>query len=839
MAKYFPKLCGFVFVFALVLIFQTAGSARNVSRVVVIKVDGLSGDFVDRWVNQIDPKTGRSQLPWFQEVFYRNGTRLANFYVRGISLSAPSWSLIDTGQHLQIKNNIEYDRFTSLTYNYLNFFSFYVEAALDKRADMPAPEVLDGLQLPLLSDAFPKNERYASPQLMQREPNWDHMGASFANFYPRKPTQFINEWIIGFNYYDVPFIQAEDDIVTKLHTRPQINYFDFFSSGFDHISHINRDEQSRLAELQKMDRTIGRIWTSIQSTDRADETVMFIVSDHGINTDSKVYSQTFNLVSLLGSSAGGGHHVTTKRRVMANYSIKSALPFDLVYSNPSGDSFYLKGRSGDYPTALIDVDGNERSSMQLRNNDLNLLQILLQQMKNKKVAKDVRRSAVDTFFGIIDRRRKDWKLTVSQLGEELAALRRSMGIKRQRIEELKRSVAEKGSDADPEEVIRESAAYARSVRELKEYGEYLATLNNLLGLDPKDFRPDKVKIEDFIGRKIMGSSNSVYDLQNYVVGPSENGLVLNSAGNLDLEKSFRRVDYSRFFVEQRVRNNVQEGIGNQPIDFFVSTFPFDQISHALPDDMKSDSEVVWVSAGPEKQALVLSRTDGDGKQLLRYVPISNLRQSSPGGPITFEFEDWAAGFPLELFEDPELGISSGDRASWLSRWHTENEWLRVIHKTAHSNGLISLNEQFVQHEFDPPNGSSGDRSEDDRLIERFRNRQRRLAQPELMIFSKDHWNFDVQNFNSGGNHGSFLRISTNSLFMMAGGANTGIPRGLKIEEPYDGLSFVPTLLRLMGRINEKGEPDEDLRNRGFGRFPGPIIPEVISEERQLENVGAR
>ena len=52
------------------------------------------------FVHERDPRTGKSQLPWFDYIFYQRGTRLANFYVRGMSLSAPSWSIIDTGQHL-------------------------------------------------------------------------------------------------------------------------------------------------------------------------------------------------------------------------------------------------------------------------------------------------------------------------------------------------------------------------------------------------------------------------------------------------------------------------------------------------------------------------------------------------------------------------------------------------------------------------------------------------------------------------------------------------------------------------------------------------------------------
>ena len=47
---------------------------------------------------------------------------------------------------------------------------------------------------------------------------------------------------------------------------------------------------------------------------------------------------------------------------------------------------------------------------------------------------------------------------------------------------------------------------------------------------------------------------------------------------------------------------------------------------------------------------------------------------------------------------------------------------------------------------------------------------------------------------------------------MAGGKNTGLPVGLRVETPYDSLSFLPTILSLMGRA------EDDL--------PGPMITEL-------------
>jgi len=115
----------------------------------------------------------------------------------------------------------------------------------------------------------------------------------------------------------------------------------------------------------------------------------------------------------------------------------------------------------------------------------------------------------------------------------------------------------------------------------------------------------------------------------------------------------------------------------------------------------------------------------------------------------------------------------------------------------------------------------------EQLRRRYRTRQRALVEPDLLIMASDHWNFDVRGFNPGGNHGSFLRPSTHSTFMLAGGEGTGIRRGLEITEPYDSLSYMPTVLSLMGRLREDNEPDEALKALGFRRFPGRVVRDII------------
>src|SRR5687768_17814449 len=128
-----------------------ATAFAQTKRIVVIKCDGLPYDLVDRLVKQRENDTGKSTLPWIDHIFYQRGSRLSSFYVRGMSLSAPSWSLLETGQHLQIKGNVEFDRYTLHSYDYLNFFPLYLAGVNGTRVDMRAVEVLDSLGLPTLA----------------------------------------------------------------------------------------------------------------------------------------------------------------------------------------------------------------------------------------------------------------------------------------------------------------------------------------------------------------------------------------------------------------------------------------------------------------------------------------------------------------------------------------------------------------------------------------------------------------------------------------------------------------------------------------------------------------
>ena len=277
-------------------------------------------------------------------------------------------------------------------------------------------------------------------------------------------------------------------------------------------------------------------------------------------------------------------------------------------------------------------------------------------------------------------------------------------------------------------------------------------------------------MSDLIPTKSLGPLNSYWDLRHYVTGRAPGGLVLAEDGSLDWEHSFRTVDYFTALRSIAVRNNVQKGLASKPVDFIAVQIP--------------DRNAVLLWRDDTHQALILTR-GGE----LRYQPVNSNLEPVP----------WTPGLPLELWEDPQLKIPASDRETWLNEWHDEREWLAAVHRTRYSNGIISLTEQLL----DPPS-APGDR---------YSERKRALRRTDLLVLANDHWNFNVRGFNPGGNHGSFFRESTHSVLLFAGGKDTGIPLGMRVETPYDSLSFVPTVLKLMGR------PDPDL--------PGAVIKEIV------------
>ena len=68
--------------------------------------------------------------------------------------------------------------------------------------------------------------------------------------------------------------------------------------------------------------------------------------------------------------------------------------------------------------------------------------------------------------------------------------------------------------------------------------------------------------------------------------------------------------------------------------------------------------------------------------------------------------------------------------------------------------------------------------------------------------------------------------------MVAGGSKTNVPRALNIQAPYDSLSFVPTVLALTGNLRDDSNPVPELWERGFRKFPGPVVKELLPDRER-------
>ena len=749
-------------------------------RVVILKVDGLNGQLLQDTMQRRDPISGKSLLPWFSHVFEEQGVVFRNFYTRGISLSAPSWSMLDTGQHSVIRGNVEYDRYTGHIFDYLNVFPFYFGYARGQAVDMPGVEVLDRAGIPLLIDRFRYEQVFQSFQLFQRGVSWNTLIQALSRSFSGQALFSLVESAAPLSLSSSLSQQLESEFLQGI-SGSSLLYLDLYTGEADHEGHATSDPNGLLHVMRQLDRLVGQTWTAIQKSPFARQTLLVVVSDHGMNNVPNLVSETFSLPDVLNSEAGGGHHVVTDREQLSDFKLKGINPLVRRVITPSNASFYLKNDSSEYPTAWLDIDGNERTAVHLRNNDLNKIHILLLQLARNNLGALLRKAAAQDVARIIEAHRETWTAKVSELSEELSALDEVIEQRRDVLRHVPRRIsAEKhrlGEDKVTRHLRRELQTWQN---EKAGYSSYVSHLRTLLAFHPDETQRFSGKVETLIAPLTLGDNNTVGEIQHYVVGPSPAGLALDGAGQLDEEQSFRFVDYFSLFSHQRAKNNPQPELSQNPIDFSAMRLPDGQ--YAATDAPQH----AYFLYGDESHQLVILQ---DPARNLLVEPVSHLRETA--ARVSWVREPWMDELPLRLFEDANLQIPPGDdRARWLSGWHSEREWFAAIHKCKYSNGVIGITEELSAVGPDVP-GRPGVSP----VLCRYEKRRRELVQADFHVFAADHWNFNVRFPNPGGNHGAFFRISTHSVWMMAGG---DLPHR-QIDEPYDSLNFASTVLNLLGR----------------------------------------
>ena len=427
--------------------------------------------------------------------------------------------------------------------------------------------MLDRSGIPLLLDRFPYPERFQSFQLLQRGVRWQTLKAVLNS---RLKSQFFLSPVEGIEPASLDDL-LERRTEAELKARgedPEVSYLDLYAVDADHQGHATNSPEALFDALHDLDGIAGRLWTIIQSGPLARETLFVAVSDHGMNNRPDVFSQGFSLPDFFNSPAGGAHHVVTNRHQLSDFKIMGLDPLVQRVITPSTASYYLSGQSSKYPTAWLDLDGNERASVQLRNSDLNEIHILLTALARQDLSPAIRKAAAAHLCRIVDRHRAAWTRTGSELEEELAALHAKQQERKATGSGSQHWTQEQKDRGEDKVALRTKNELSWWERETSEYRGYLRHLHNLMDFQPDPARPFRGNISDLIPELQLGDNNTVAQLRHYAVGAGPSGLVIDPAtGELDESKSFRFVDYFPLLAAQRVRNNPQASLLPTPIDF--------------------------------------------------------------------------------------------------------------------------------------------------------------------------------------------------------------------------------------------------------------------------------
>ncbi len=854
----------------LVLVATASGSSPALSssttetRIVVIKVDGLPQSAVDKYVSRVDQRTGRSVLLWIRHLFYDGGIRVANFYSRGISLSEPSWAIIDTGQHSIIKGNFEVDRNTGDSIDHLSFVGFYADSVRSRRVFPSGVEALDAARTPMTSDAWQFEDRDTGIQLLRRGTRWfDLLKVGVGPARNGSIGQRLGDLLIGVNEAEVWSKVAEESFIEALRN-PQIRYADLYWPYIDEAIHDDNSEASVLGAFVKFDRMLGRAQQAIAQSGTAERTVLVVVSDHGATFDREgLYSQGVNLISYLSRPELGAHHTISRGGPLANYELKGSAfqPFASGASlSSSRQSLYLADRP-EQVTCAIDYDGNERAQIHFRDPDLNRLQMLWRLLRRGQIDAARQATAGRGALAILGRRRAEWLKEASEITEELGALERHLStLKLEQIrldaavarnkKELKDRTAGPrpqlapftGASAlncrDPYDDLvkrlREVVAELYRFERLRlEYAAQRDRLNARARIDSSEAFAAAAE-DSLFGLREFGRHLSAADLVSYPVGFRD--VVANSAGELDERASFVTVNYFEQLRAIRVRNSTRAELGSAPVSWLVAELDAPATVAALTRAGAGDpggagwTRAFLVYGDADRQLLMLYRTRQDAVLDVTLIPIVNFSTGPSDGAIAFDRAAWRPGLPFRLFEDPKLQTSGLARPEWLSVSHSIDEWRDAAHLTAEGLAVAGLTEVYAtayRQVFDERIARTSDT--DARLLLRFELRRRDAVAPDLFVHASPNWNFDLKDFNAGGNHGGFAHESMHAVLWLRGGALTRLIAGpAVIERPCDGLDVAPTLLEAGGLTN-RGVLTDDLRRGGFRDFPGRIVTEAFRQ----------
>lgn len=831
-------------------------------RLIQIQVDGLSPLLVDALMNPDDPEklarlpdpdgfrrairlfrqqTGQQDLlPNLRRYFYEQGVHTQNMFAASSTLSAAAWGVIHTGQPSVVKRHMTFSRSNGYLRGHLDGLRDTFDLVTRRARKTSAVWELDQAGVSLFADGFNPLRRYEVPQIYYRLPPVDY----FKQWPVRYATTgrpfsdllgifrgHMKRRVEGMDYPDFTEEFLADHIAEKIlapdfASSERYDYITVFFS-IDHQHHVDPNPENLVHRMVRLDRRLGRIFQAVEHSQRREQTLMVLISDHGSEYLPGAINLAFPLTRVFRTRLFGGHTVSTLLAEDAGRALTSPVPgvdFPRVYEGPYSPygKAAAQGGEDDYVTAFIDNFGNARAEVHLRNNDLNRLHLLLL-ARERKLDENQRARWRELLRAALPNL---WRW----LEPELTGYRAYHHSTLAWIPNLEKRADYYWSDVG-----------ARLKGEAERDAKQLRALNRLAELcqapDPVAWvREHEPKVTDLIPKKYLGRRNSVYQLTQYTIGLDADLNWVETT--VDARGRTVPMDYVSVLSDFRAPNPPLSQEPN-PVDLIVRSLPTEPLQAALVQKGWLDPaielrRIIWIVSTSQNnlrkggEALLLEA--GDGR--VRYLPILHLRESADG---RFTFAPHNQLDPLGLFYDPAFRMASGQPAFyWLERFHTREEWLQTVHDTGYSIAplmipdLAGLNtDPFIENpEFQQilTGFPSPERKE-----EYLRGLKWKYASqsPDMLLWSSYLWNFSSKSHTAGGSHGGLTPQVTRTTFLLWGGRAFHLPRGGIVEKPCTTLDIVPTLAHLLGMLDENGRLVRQagaVRERPFLPFPGQALP---------------
>ena len=834
-------------------------------RVVLIKVDGLPPDlmaavafpenaeFLSRLPYAEDlrsqirfyrEQTGRKLiLPNIRHYFFEDGVYIENMFSETLTLSAAAWAVADTGQPSVIKGHATFSRDTSYLRSHLDGFRDIIDAMKRGESKTAALWNLDQIGNSLMLDAFDWDRTWTGPQVYRRQANRELLlegGIRWLN-NDRKGVGDIVESHLSRLVTGIDYTEFAQEMSSRIAAKkvletglPGEEQFDFISPLFtlmDHQQHVDPHPENLIHWLVKLDRLVGEIFVAVEKSQRRDGTVVAMISDHGSEIDPGKVAYSFPITRVFRTPEFGAHNVKTLLVESAWNALSTPVPgidsprvYESTFS-PYGKSLNGKHGADGFVTCFIDSFGNGRSSVNLRNDDLNRLHLLL--LEVKKIGNQGPR---------FSRVRQLFKETLKQTRRWLEPDYQLMLDYHEGAKDLAENLAKKADKYALDVAWRLRA-------ETKRDRHFLESLERLLSLrfEPGEagllfddaFGSFDFQIDDYVPKQYLGLANNVHQLTGYTMGLDEELEWIDTT----VDHQGRRVSMNYFerMDDFKAANSPGPGLEN-PYDLMVTRIPRAQIQTSLQERQLIGSRdelrnVVWLKSaldgykGRGAEALVIQRVDSR----VKYVPIRSLTQDSN---LNLHFELQESLDPLGLLYSPRFKVSQ-HRASWLREFQTREELEDAIWETDYGIAVLAVLDivNDAAPEFiDNPEFTEFlvDFSSDEMKQKYLRGLKRKFAslQPDFTVWANTLWNFNSKARTSGGSHSGLKPIVSRTAFVLWGGDNTRVAHGKVVRKVATTLDIVPTLFRAIDMLDDQNRVIRrpgSVPERPFRRYPGRVL----------------